>query len=55
MGKGDKRRPTLIDDGKFEQNWQAIFGGKREASDAESGMAAAGSAAVPCSAGLYSA
>lgn len=30
MGKGDKRRPTHVRDDEFEDNWNRIFGRKRE-------------------------
>jgi hypothetical protein len=34
MGKGDKRRPTAIDDGSFGLNWCRAMGHKmRDASD----------------------
>ena len=29
MGKGSKRRPTLITDENFQDNWDSIFGRKK--------------------------
>ncbi len=29
MGKGSKRRPTLITDENFQNNWDSIFGRKK--------------------------
>lgn len=33
MGKGSRRRPTQIDDGEFEENWNRIF--RREGKNVE--------------------
>lgn len=29
MGKGDKRRPTVVDDRTFEERWEKVFGKKK--------------------------
>ena len=28
MGKGSKRRPTVVNDKQFEDNWEKVFGKK---------------------------
>ena len=28
MGKGSKRRPTVVSDKQFEDNWEKVFGKK---------------------------
>jgi len=28
MGKGSKQRPRYIDDEKFDENWEKVFGNK---------------------------
>ena len=29
MGKGSKRRPTVVSDKQFEDNWEKVFGKKQ--------------------------
>ena len=29
MGKGSKRRPTVVNDKQFEDNWEKVFGKKQ--------------------------
>ena len=35
-GKGDKRRPTKVDQDTFASNWERIFGKKNESTTNES-------------------
>lgn len=35
MGKGDKRRPTVVDDRSFQQAWERVFGPKPVSAERE--------------------